>query len=156
MLYYVPNEFTVNYKHVSNSIITGPNISKCKSVLLEIYFIEIETEYLVRAKNIHKRPFFVVCQFWFKIIHTETWLILKLLWAKISDTPLCLKTKLWPLISDIQQKCLKSEPVSLDFRHILKKLSENQTVWKLNSFRVFEIHTSSDFRHSLYYEIWVT
>ena len=44
MLYYVPNEFTMNHKHVSNSIITVPNISKCKSVLLEIYFIETETE----------------------------------------------------------------------------------------------------------------
>ena len=32
----------VNYKHVSNSIIPDPNISKCKSVLLKIYFIETE------------------------------------------------------------------------------------------------------------------
>ena len=31
-------------KHVSNSIIPDLNISKCKSVLLEIYFIETETE----------------------------------------------------------------------------------------------------------------
>ena len=40
MLYYEPDEFTMNRKHVSNSIITVPSISKCKSVLLEIYFIE--------------------------------------------------------------------------------------------------------------------
>ena len=31
-------------EHVSNSTILEPNISKCKFVLLEIYFIETETE----------------------------------------------------------------------------------------------------------------
>ena len=50
MLYYVPNEFTMNHKHVSNSIITVPNISKCKSVLLEIYFIETETEFKLKLR----------------------------------------------------------------------------------------------------------
>ena len=68
----------------------------------------------------------------------------------------CLKSELmWVLISDISQKCLKSEPKSLDFRHILKKklnlqfrfqtMSEIQTVWKPNSYLVSEVHNSSDF-----------
>ena len=41
---------------------------------------------------------------------------------------MCLKTKLWVRISDILQKCLRFELKSLDFRHILKKVSGNWTV----------------------------
>ena len=37
--------------------------------------------------------------------------------------------------------------LNLDFRRCLK----SETVWKLNSYWVSEIHTSSDFRHSLSY-----
>ena len=48
MLYYV--KFPENYKHVSNFIIPDPDISKHKSVLLEIYFNETETETLFESK----------------------------------------------------------------------------------------------------------
>ena len=40
---------------------------------------------------------------------------------------------------------------SSDFRHILtKNVSENQTVWKLNSYRVSEIHTNLYLTHLMY------
>ena len=52
-----------------------------------------------------------------KIWTPELWTCLKskLLWVWISDTSMCLKTKLWVWISDISQNCLKSKPKTVDF-----------------------------------------
>ena len=64
-----------------------------------------------------------------KIQKSETCLKSKLLWVRISDTSMWLKTKLWVCISVISQKCLNSEPQSSDFRHILKKICLKTTLW---------------------------
>ena len=60
----------------------------------------------------------------------------------------CLKIKLWV--------CIWKTSFVLEF----KTMSKIQTVWKSNSYWVSEIHTSLDFRHSLYctfsfFKVWL-